>query len=114
MGRRYVFRKGHPLANDVGMVDVDLLGDWDAVNRDARNAPIMVDRFYEGTKATDGTDIGSRKKHRDYMKRMGITHSSDFSPQWYESRRREHEREDKSERREAVARATYEVLDRRK
>ena len=48
----------------------------------AINSPIMMDRFYENTAATDGTDIGSRRKHRAYMKEHNLTTSDDFSGEW--------------------------------
>jgi hypothetical protein len=37
----------------------------------AADAPILSGRFYENTAATDGVDIGSRAKHRAYMKDRG-------------------------------------------
>jgi putative FmdB family regulatory protein len=40
------------------------------------------DRHYEGLRAPDGTDIGSRTKHREYMSRTGLTLSDDFKGQW--------------------------------
>ena len=40
------------------------------------------DRHYDGLKATDGTDISSRTKHREYMKRNGLTTADDFTNQW--------------------------------
>jgi hypothetical protein len=40
------------------------------------------DRHYEGMRATDGTDIGSRSKHREYMKRNNLTTIDDFSKTW--------------------------------
>ncbi len=40
------------------------------------------DRHYDGLRATDGADIGSRKKHREYMKRTGLTTADDFSQTW--------------------------------
>jgi hypothetical protein len=43
---------------------------------------IVGDRAYEGLRASDGTDIGSRKKHRDYMKRTGLTTADDFKQTW--------------------------------
>jgi hypothetical protein len=70
-------------------------------------APIMVDRFYENTKATDGTDIGSRAKHREYMKRNNLTTIDDFSDEWRSRRKAEVERSDQRERRDILARETY-------
>jgi putative FmdB family regulatory protein len=40
------------------------------------------DSHYQGLRAPDGTDIGSRKKHRDYMKRTGLTTTDDFRETW--------------------------------
>ena len=77
----------------------------------AINAPIMVDRFYEGARATDGTDIGSRRKHRDYMRAHNLTTADDFKGEWTkaQSAREDLKRgrlPDKG-RREAIARALY-------
>lgn len=36
------------------------------------------DRHYDGLRASDGTDISSRTKHREYMKRTGLTTADDF------------------------------------
>jgi hypothetical protein len=40
------------------------------------------DRHYENMRATDGTDISSRSKHRQYMKANGLTTADDFSKTW--------------------------------
>lgn len=40
------------------------------------------DRHYDGLAATDGTDISSRKKHREYMKRHGLTTADDYQTSW--------------------------------
>lgn len=40
------------------------------------------DRHYEGLRAPDGTDISSRTKHREYMKRTGLTTVDDFKGVW--------------------------------
>jgi hypothetical protein len=73
----------------------------------ATNAPIMVDRFYENTKSTDGIDIGSRRKHRQYMKDRGLAPADDFSPGFYARMQAEKKREQKASRRDVVARAVY-------
>jgi len=36
------------------------------------------DRHYEGMVGANGEDIGSRTKHREYMKRSGLTTIDDF------------------------------------
>jgi len=40
------------------------------------------DRHYDGLRATDGADISSRKRHREYMKRTGLTTADDFKDTW--------------------------------
>jgi len=49
---------------------------------DAVSAPILAGRFYENMCALDGTDIGSRAKHKEYMKAKGYTVSSDYEETW--------------------------------
>lgn len=50
-------------------------------HRDERQ-PLYTDRHHEGTVATDGTDIGSRAKRREYMKRNGLAEADDFKGVW--------------------------------
>lgn len=40
------------------------------------------DRHYDGMRAPDGSDISSRTKHREYMKRHGLTTADDFGSTW--------------------------------
>jgi len=40
------------------------------------------DRHYDGMRATDGTDISTRTKHREYMRANGLTTMDDFKGQW--------------------------------
>lgn len=69
------------------------------------------DRAYSGApfKAPDGTIIDSRKKHREYMKRTGLTTADDFKGVWDAAAKRREAvytgQHDKRERREAVERA---------
>jgi len=76
---------------------------------EAKSAPIMMDRFYEGVRATDGTDIGSRRKHRAYMKAHGLATMDDFGPGYFTRVKREREVAAKRERREVIARKMYEI-----
>lgn len=48
------------------------------------------DRHYDGLRAPDGTDISSRTKHREYMRRNGLTTTDDFTGEW---KRQQKERE---------------------
>ena len=79
----------------------------------ALDAPLLCGRFYENTSATDGTDIGSRRKHREYMRRNNLTTADDYKEAWSKAaqereavRKGEH---DRKERREAIGRALYEL-----
>lgn len=106
---KYYYKPGHPKANKNGFVSaVDFQAHEESL---ALHAPVLAGRFYENTSATDGTDIGSRKKHREYMKSKGLAMVSDFSGDW---NRAEKERQsirsgevDRRERREQVERALY-------
>ena len=39
---------------------------------------LVGDRHYDGLRATDGADISTRTKHREYMKRHGLTTIDDY------------------------------------
>lgn len=43
------------------------------------------DRHYDGMQAPDGSDISTRTKHRDYMRRTGLTTADDFKSSWSKS-----------------------------
>jgi hypothetical protein len=79
----------------------------------AKNAPIMAGRFYENTKATDGTDIGSRRKHKAYMKDHNLTTMDDFGGEWKRAQERrdgiKEGRMPDPKRREALERAFHEI-----
>jgi hypothetical protein len=40
------------------------------------------DRSYDGLRATDGTDISTRAKHREYMKLNNLATVDDFKQTW--------------------------------
>ena len=44
------------------------------------------DRSYDGMRATDGTDISTRTKHREYMRANGLTTMDDFNNSWSKAR----------------------------
>lgn len=58
--------------------------------------PVLTDRHHENTVAPDGTDIGSRAKRREYMKRTGYAEADDFKGVWNKAneRRKEEARPD--------------------
>lgn len=85
----------------------------------ALTAPIMVDRYMEGTIATDGTDIGSRRKRRDYMREHNLADYDDFKTcrQKGEERRakiRGGGEFDRKARHEAVVEAYREIINRKR
>ena len=43
---------------------------------------LASDRIYEGLRATDGTDISTRAKHREYMRANKLTTVDDFKDTW--------------------------------
>ena len=49
------------------------------------------DRHYDGMRASDGADISSRKKHREYMQRHGVTTADDFKDTWARARQQRDE-----------------------
>ena len=56
---------------------------------DASMHPLSGDRHYDGLQATDGADISTRTKHREYMKANGVTVADDFRETWAKSRERQ-------------------------
>jgi 2-polyprenyl-6-methoxyphenol hydroxylase-like FAD-dependent oxidoreductase len=48
----------------------------------SKSTKYISDSHYDGLRATDGTDIGSRTKHREYMKKHGLTTADDYSSSW--------------------------------
>jgi hypothetical protein len=111
MSQRFYYRPGHPKANERGFVEAADLGDW-GQEKKALYAPIVMDRFYENTSTIDGTDIGSRRKYKEYLRKTGYTNSSDFTNEWKKAAEERAQiqsgEHDKKERREAVGRAMYE------
>jgi hypothetical protein len=108
---RYIYRPGHPKASKNGFVaEVDLDMQPESL---AIHAPVLAGRFYENTAATDGTDIGSRRKHREYMKKHGLAMADDFKKEWSNAERERRAIQtgevDRKSRREAVERAIYQL-----
>lgn len=77
---------------------------------------LWSDRHYDGMRATDGADISSRRKHREYMKRHGLTTADDFKETWARAQReREHYMQHGgSVRKEDIRRAIDQVMQRRR
>ena len=50
--------------------------------KDEAKFRVVNDRHYDGLRATDGTNISTRKRHREYMKRNGLTTMDDYTETW--------------------------------
>jgi len=88
---------------------VELTADWAPTPR----IQIVTDGHYEGARATDGTDISTRRRHREYMQSHGVTLADDFKGEWAkkaEERQRFYSGDfDRKSRTEAVERAIYQL-----
>jgi len=60
------------------------------------------DRNYDGLVAPDGTLINSRTKHREYMKRNGLTIADDYKGEWEKAAKERRDRMDPTVRNESV------------
>ena len=106
MRRRWLYTMaGQPLAEPVELTE-------DAVLPEDTQAPVYTDRYMEGLQATDGTDISSRAKRREYMRRNNLADADDFKGTWAKAAQEgprlfEAKGYDKAARREAIGRALY-------
>jgi len=73
----YVYR-----SNPDGTVDVYTKGDEPQAPVHVDAGALWGDRGYEGLRTTDGVDISSRSKHREYMRRHGLTTADDYKDTW--------------------------------
>lgn len=60
---------------------IEVTSDYQAPLRNDAGA-LWGDSSYEGMRATDGTDISSRSKHREYMRANNLTTVDDFKDTW--------------------------------
>src|SRR4030095_6600843 len=44
--------------------------------------PLAGDRLYDGCRTSDGVDVSTRTKHRQYMKERGLTTADHFRDTW--------------------------------
>ena len=68
---------------------------------------LISESHYEGVRATDGTPIDTRARHKRYMEEHGVCHAGDFSPEYYQNKRAEIAREDKRDRLQTVIEAVH-------
>jgi hypothetical protein len=75
-----------------GGVDVYEKGTEPELEREqAMHNVLAGDRHYDGLRATDGTPIDSRTKHREYMKRHNLTTVDDFKETWSKAQKQRDE-----------------------
>lgn len=93
---------------------IEISDDYQAPLRNDSGA-LWGDASYDGLRATDGTDISSRTKHREYMKANNLTTVDDFQESWAKAKeRREHYmKHGGSFDRAAIERAIYQVQNRK-
>lgn len=96
MRKRWVFHKGEL---------VEVTGD-EAMPLVVDSGALWGDRSYDGLTATDGTDISTRSKHREYMKLNGLTTMDDFKDTWTRELKLKQEGRDPS-RKGDIADAVY-------
>lgn len=90
---------------------VEVGAEWTDAERRAETP--TEELSYGGLRATDGTDISSRKKRREYMRRNDLVDANDFKGAWEKAqkeretfRRGQHHN---PERREAIGRIAYQL-----
>lgn len=103
---RFLYRPGHPLANERGFVDAAL--EHEQIDQ---HVPVFTDAYMDGDRAPDGSDIGSRTKRKTWMKATNSADLSDFKETGEKARKKREEYfttgGDHKERRELVGRALH-------
>ena len=90
---------------------IDVNADWDDPGRSVSRR--SEEEVYGGLQASDGTDISTRRRHREYMKANGLSMVSDFTEHWKAAEKRraaiQSGEADTKERREIIGRALHEA-----
>jgi len=91
---------------------VEVGADYVQPLRTITDSALWGDRHYAGTRTSDGVDISTRTKHREYMRRTGLTTVDDYSGGFKEAERRriDAKRGVDPSRRQDVAQALAETL----
>ena len=66
---------------------VEVTPDYEQPGRDDARNILASDAIYDGLRASDGTPIDTRTKHREYMRRNGLTTIDDFTDTWKHARK---------------------------
>lgn len=103
-GRTVYTSGGQPLPEPV---EID--ADWTGAEKRAQT-PTEELAYGKLGRTTDGVDVSSRRKHREYLKATGFTVASDFSPEYQAREAASRERAEDRRTREAVERNVYKVF----
>lgn len=111
--RRWLFTQdGQPLPEPIEITE-----DWQDPGRPG-GLRRSEEEVYGHIQATDGTDLSTKRRHREYMKKHGLTLSEDYRESWKkaaEDRARAFTEGPKSAtRRESIERAMYQVMNKRR
>jgi hypothetical protein len=113
---RYIFAKdesGNLLRNKKGDLYLVEVG-ADYTGAEKRAQTVTEELVYGGLRASDGADISSRKKHREYKRIRGLADTADFKGVWEKAAQERADYfktgGDHKARREAVERAYYKVF----
>jgi hypothetical protein len=106
--RRWIYIDGKEY--EVGVDQIPETHDMSRHNR------VIGDSHYDGLRATDGTDISTRTKHREYMKRNNLTTMDDFNSTWGQAlkQKADYVTRGGTVKREHIERAIHELQNRRK
>ena len=109
--RRWVYTQGgQPLA-----APVEVSEDW--ANTGHEGGHKSEEEIFGKLVATDGTDISTRKRHREYMKANGLTLADDYRASWTKAQaerdRAAKEGPSSKARRESIERAVHQLTNRR-
>lgn len=118
--RKYVYARhenGDLIRNEAGEL-ILLEAGADYRSAEARAQTTTEGVVYGQLQATDGTDLSTRKKHREYMKAKGVTTADDFKETWAkqaEDRAKFYRGDfDHKARREQLGRAMYQLEKRKR
>lgn len=98
---RYIWRDG------IGLIDITDTG----APGPEEKVHFLTDTPFDGLRATDGTDISTRKRHVEYMRAHGLTLMSDFKETWANAEKQRMQLKtpgaggDRERRREAILKA---------
>jgi hypothetical protein len=102
-GRIVYTRGGEPLPEPIAVGE-----EWDG--GEGRALTTTEELVYGNAKATDGTPINTRKRHREYLKQNGLAMAADYSKEYQEKEAARRERHEDRERRETVERNVYKIF----